>query len=212
MSNVWLENAKRNLFPLSEEKNNFIEATKEWIYRGLEDNNDAEMDCELCEHEHIRYEYTIVNTYNDNELIVGSSCIEKFIEHVEENDSALLDTEGEVVVKERMEKEKHEYWKNLTIEMLEEKLFSAPGNDFKQNIITAVEDGTGLTCNQTKCLKNIYNNLKDDSIAKTAMRNSIKVRLKKKTHKEQYFRLNESEKQFVRKFLSSAQIKRIDGQ
>ena len=210
MSNVWLKNAKKNLLPLSEEQNNFIIATKEWNYRGLEDNSDSEMDCELCEHEHIRYEYTIINKYNKNKMIVGSSCIEKFIEHVEDNNSVLLDTEGNIVKKERMGKEKQEFWKKRTIEIIEEKFFSSPNSDFKENLIEAIRIDVVLTCNQAKCLKSVYNKLKDNSIDKTAMRNSIKVRLRRITHKNQYYDLNHRDKEFVRIFLSPDQIQRME--
>lgn len=44
----WLEHAKSNLLPLSEDKNNFFKAKKEWIYVGLFDNEEADFDCQLC--------------------------------------------------------------------------------------------------------------------------------------------------------------------
>ncbi|MGM0306857.1 hypothetical protein IGL08_002818, partial [Enterococcus sp. AZ082] len=71
----WLEHAKSNLLPLSEDKNNFFKAKKEWIYVGLFDNEEADFDCQLCAHKEIRYEYTIINKMNQNKMIVGSSCI-----------------------------------------------------------------------------------------------------------------------------------------
>ncbi|MCD4912551.1 hypothetical protein [Enterococcus faecalis] len=46
----WLERAKINLLRLSENKDNFFKAKKEWVYVGIFDNEDADFDCELCGH------------------------------------------------------------------------------------------------------------------------------------------------------------------
>ncbi|MFV1457489.1 hypothetical protein VJ282_33390, partial [Bacillus mycoides] len=61
MNIEWLKQAKINLFRLSKEQVDFYKARQEWLYKGLEDNEYCEADCELCGHEEIRYEYTIVN-------------------------------------------------------------------------------------------------------------------------------------------------------
>lgn len=53
-------------------------ALSEWYVAGCHDNGSASGDC-LCGHEGIRYEFTIKNSVNGNELSpIGSSCILKF--------------------------------------------------------------------------------------------------------------------------------------
>lgn len=53
-------------------------AVSEWHVVGCHDNGDASGDC-LCGHEGIRYEFTIKNSVNGNELSpIGSTCILKF--------------------------------------------------------------------------------------------------------------------------------------
>lgn len=53
-------------------------AVSEWHVVGCHDNGDASGGC-LCGHEGIRYEFTIKNSVNGNELSpIGSTCILKF--------------------------------------------------------------------------------------------------------------------------------------
>lgn len=64
-------------------------AVSEWHVVGCHDNGDASGDC-LCGHEGIRYEFTIKNSVNGNELSpIGSTCILKF-----ENDELKNEVEG----------------------------------------------------------------------------------------------------------------------
>lgn len=57
----WIKRVISNLTQQSVEKRNFSKARQEWIYLGLEDNETCDMDCELCDHKEIRYEYRIQN-------------------------------------------------------------------------------------------------------------------------------------------------------
>lgn len=84
--NIWLKNSIKNLLELSEEKENFTKATKEWFYTGeiLDYHIPTEM-CELCEKEELRYHFEIRNRL-DNFLLVGSKCIEKFDITVSDNE------------------------------------------------------------------------------------------------------------------------------
>jgi len=84
--NIWLKNSIKNLLELSEEKENFTKATKEWFYTGeiFDYHIPTEM-CELCEKEELRYHFEIRNRL-DNFLLVGSKCIEKFDITVSDNE------------------------------------------------------------------------------------------------------------------------------
>jgi len=76
--NVWLKNSIKNLLPLSEEKEDFKLAVKEWYFTGnIIDHEQPIESCRLCEHEDLRYHYEISNALL-NVLWVGSKCIEKF--------------------------------------------------------------------------------------------------------------------------------------
>lgn len=87
MANHWFENSKKNLFSKSEENSDFNTARDEWIVTGkIIDNYEdlnfeddlPDISCELCEHEQIRWQFEIINEKNNNSMMVGSSCIDKF--------------------------------------------------------------------------------------------------------------------------------------
>ncbi|MCC2521093.1 PWWP domain-containing protein [Vibrio coralliilyticus] len=91
--NPWLERSIVNLVPLSR-ADVFTEACKEWIFSGeVIDYGEATEQCELCEHDELRYHFQIENGDNSNKLWVGSSCILRFEEIVvlDENKRELLD-------------------------------------------------------------------------------------------------------------------------
>lgn len=84
----WMQGAVKSLLPLSEEKRDFKKAMKEWYYSGHPiDLEEPSADCELCGHKGIRYQFPIINRLNDNQLQIGSECINKF-------DIRALDSEG----------------------------------------------------------------------------------------------------------------------
>jgi hypothetical protein len=78
--NQWLNNAKKNLLPLSIAQD-FSMALDEWEWTANIDeasSNDS-WNCGLCEHPHLRYIFEIYNRSTDGTLWVGSECIKKFI-------------------------------------------------------------------------------------------------------------------------------------
>jgi hypothetical protein len=75
----WTERVKRNILPVSEEKNDVRKALDEWVYEGfMYDIELPEEICELCDHPHIRYQFEIININNQNTLLIGSECISRF--------------------------------------------------------------------------------------------------------------------------------------
>jgi hypothetical protein len=84
--NAYERNSRKNIFLLSEEKEDFILALREWHFTGeILTDIDAEMICELCEHKDLKYQYQIVNKI-ENSLLVGSSCIAKFDIYVQDEE------------------------------------------------------------------------------------------------------------------------------
>lgn len=203
---TWLERAKKNLLPLSREKKNFFKAKTEWIYIGLEDTETAESTCQLCEQENLRYEYTIKNKYNSNEMIVGSSCIEKFIEELSTTENNLLDAEGLIVSKERLKSDKEKYWEKILFKALDEKFYK---KDFEKNITDKIKNRESISIKQAKCLQRLYSNLNENE--KSAFRKLVKINLRKKKFKNQYYELKfESDLKFINMLLSSQQRKILD--
>lgn len=200
----WLENAKSNLLPLSEDKNIFFKAKKEWIYVGLFDNEEADFDCQLCSHKEIRYEYTIKNKLNQNKMIVGSSCITKFIEHMAETYEHLYDTSGDTVTVQRVEQDKVDYWEKILLEALNIRFFRT---EFQQSITTQIIKDGKLTINQAKCLRSFYDTLNQNE--KTAFRKIVSIKLRKDKHKGQYKDLTALEKSFIFNLLNTQQKKRM---
>lgn len=75
----WITRVQKNVFPFSEEQEDIKKALEEWIYEGnMYDLGSGEEDCELCDHPNIRYQFEIVNIKNNNELLIGSECINRF--------------------------------------------------------------------------------------------------------------------------------------
>lgn len=71
---------------LSDEKNNYDLAKREWQYRGevvdhgpLKDQIPKPAECQFCGHK-IRYGYLLHNTVNHKVVEVGSECIGNFLE------------------------------------------------------------------------------------------------------------------------------------
>ena len=76
--NIWVKNSLKNLLPLSEEKEDFKVALKEWFFTGEIVDHETPIEvCELCEKDELRYHFEIKNNLA-NSLWVGSKCIEKF--------------------------------------------------------------------------------------------------------------------------------------
>jgi hypothetical protein len=75
----WLSRVKNSIFPLSKEKYVIRVALKEWFYNGeTYDLEEPVEDCQLCYHPNIRYQFTIINRYTNEALLIGSECITKF--------------------------------------------------------------------------------------------------------------------------------------
>ncbi|TGM61797.1 hypothetical protein [Leptospira vanthielii] len=95
--NSWIQKAKTNLLKFSEEKINLNLARMEWNFQGevIDNYEDLSYDeekpsCDLCEHENLRWQFSIKNIKNRNELLVGSTCIKQF-------DINYIDVEGKSV-------------------------------------------------------------------------------------------------------------------
>lgn len=197
----WLERSKENLFRISEEKDSFLKACKEFIYIGLEDNENADYNCELCNQPNIRYEYEIENTINLNRMIVGSECINKFIEHVEEQNVHLYDKDNNVVDKNRLKADKNEFLKNKTAHYLMNSMYD---NSFKDNIIKKIVMNNTITIPQLVKLRKIYFSIKEKDLA-YAVRKTIKISFRREFYKTQFDELSREDKKFVWLFLSDSQ-------
>ncbi|WP_082713697.1 hypothetical protein [Sporosarcina koreensis] len=203
MSNSWLKRAMENLFKKSQEKEDFHKARQEWLYNGLEDNQYCEAECELCNHEEIRYEYTIVNSSNRKIMVVGSECIKKFTNDFK-ND--FYDTKGILVDGKRLAKDKNEYLKKILSEALDKRLANS-NNTFYKSIAEQIKKDGKLTPNQLKHLHNFYPTL--DDMGKQAFKSVVKVSLRKEREQEQIAKLSPIDLKFVSKFMTTAQRKRF---
>jgi hypothetical protein len=82
-----------NILPLSI-AGTLPEAFSEWYFTEYTiDHETASEDCELCNHEELRYHFEIKNRHTNHTLMVGSSCILKFQLQVFDN-GVLLDESG----------------------------------------------------------------------------------------------------------------------
>lgn len=138
-------------------------------------------------------------------MIVGSKCINKFVEQLEKEKIYLFDEEDKIVTKERIKQDIKNYFKKITLELIEEQ-WKNHKTDYRNAVINNIENNKALTCNMLKHLEDIYlyGESKNPRYV-TAMKNTIKVSFKKNVHKNQYYELNENQRQFVYMFLSSSQ-------
>jgi len=204
VENTWLLNATKKLLPLSN-ASDFVNAKKEWVYVGLIDNEEADFDCQLCGHKEIRYEYTIKNKINQNEMIVGSSCILKFITHLAKTQDLFYDTQNNIIDKTRLEDDKHDYWVDILFKSLDAKFSN---NDFQISITDQIKADGKLTINQAKCLRNFYNNLNPNE--QSAFKHIVSIKLRKDFQKNQYALLKGYDKDFIDMLLSSQQRKIVE--
>jgi len=201
VENAWIQNATKNLLPLSN-SSDFANAKKEWEYVGLIDNEEADFDCQLCGHKEIRYEYTIENRINQNEMIVGSSCILKFITHLAETQDFFYDTQNNIIDKTRLENDKHDYWVDILFKSLDANFSN---NDFQISITDQIETDGKLTINQAKCLIKFYYNLNPNE--QSAFKYIVSIKLRKDIQKNQYTFLKGYDKEFIDMLLSPQQRK-----
>ncbi|GEK15940.1 hypothetical protein [Aliivibrio fischeri] len=106
--NPWLEKSIENILPLSI-SNDFKVAFSEWLFSGeVIDYGHVCVECELCEHDELRYHYKINNKLTDKLLWVGSSCILRFEEIAvfNENNEAVTSPDERRKVLERALKDK----------------------------------------------------------------------------------------------------------
>jgi hypothetical protein len=86
---TYLQRVCDNILPLSV-ASSLPEAFEEWSFTGnLEDHEDADETCQLCDQEQLRYHFEIHNSLTNNALWVGSRCILKFGISVFDDDQKL---------------------------------------------------------------------------------------------------------------------------
>lgn len=92
MSDRWTENVKTNLLPLSIEKNDLRKALAEWFYTGnTYDLSYPDENCELCNHQGIRFQFEIQNYLTKSILLIGSECILRFSISAVDDQGKVLD-------------------------------------------------------------------------------------------------------------------------
>ncbi|HDR4427065.1 TPA: hypothetical protein QCP92_002667 [Bacillus cereus] len=170
----------------------------------MEDNEYCEAECELCNHEEIRYEYIIKNKLNNNIMVVGSECIKKFTDDFKTD---FYDIEGNLVSEKRLTKDKKEYLKSILHEALDKRLANS-NSDFYKSIAEKIKKDGKLTPKQLKCLYNFYPTL--DDMGKRAFKSVVKVSLKKDKEKKQLTTLSPIDLEFVAQFMTSEQRKTHD--
>ncbi len=94
MSQSYPQRVRENILPLSV-ANTLPEAFKEWYFtEETIDYEDAIEDCQLCDHEQLRYHFKIENEDTNHALWVGSQCILKFQVRVYDDYGHTLDERG----------------------------------------------------------------------------------------------------------------------
>ncbi len=107
--NSYPQRVADNILPISI-ATNLPEAFKEWYFTdNMKDHLVAKEDCELCDHEKLRYHFQIENRNTRKRLWVGSSCIIKFQVQV-------LDDTGKVLDKKGAEKKLNELQRKMSYE------------------------------------------------------------------------------------------------
>ena len=198
--NNWLNKVKNEILPLSEEKENISIALKEWQCTGevidCKEEEQSFDDCDLCSHPNIRYRFTIRNKFNNNELEVGSSCINKFItnsiEDIYERNSELSKAKRSIQNKKEEIRKKNELDCFKKIGLYE--------NNFIASIYSQHKQGNGLSPKQILIIHK-----KLESVGLTL---PLKINLKKHYFQNQIRELDLAQKDILKKYMSPSQRKR----
>lgn len=91
---TYSQRVRENILPLSV-ASTLPEAFEEWTFTGAtEDHGQPCEDCQLCDHEELRYWFEIRNRYTSHALWIGSQCILKFNVPVYEGSRRLTKAEA----------------------------------------------------------------------------------------------------------------------
>ncbi|HKX31992.1 MAG TPA: hypothetical protein VJ302_30170 [Blastocatellia bacterium] len=86
---AYTQRVRDNILPLSVAAT-LPEAFEEWSFtENVQDHEEANESCQLCDHEQLRYHFEIRNALTDHRLWVGSKCILQFGISVFENNQRL---------------------------------------------------------------------------------------------------------------------------
>lgn len=149
----WASRSAENILPYSEEKKNLAVALDEWTYTGeMHDLESPIETCELCNHPDIRYQFNIRNVHNDNELLVGSECINKF-------EIKAVSDEGKILNRSESRKKVNRDRRHLVTEAAKKRLInslvelSRKDDEFNiESFIDYVQDRGSFTPNQLSAL------------------------------------------------------------
>ncbi|HDR6635703.1 TPA: hypothetical protein QCV53_003996 [Bacillus cereus] len=199
----WIENAKKNIFPLSNEKYNLKKALGEWVYEGnMFDVEIADEICHLCDHSNIRYQFEIVNKQNGNLLLIGSECIKKF-------NIVVVNDEGTKLSSEDAEKKVNKDRNKLVTEAKEKsvlntlvKLASVDNEFIIENFIEYFKERKAFTPKQLSLL--IWRLKKADI---DFNKSHFKLTIKKKREQENLLQLEDWKLKSIWECLSSSQKK-----
>lgn len=143
----WLQKAMKNLFKLSNEKNNFKKALSEWKLQSCEIDNTLKEDCGLCNYRGLKYLYHIKNEINQNTMIVGSQCIKKFMVQ----DLYFYTKNNQKVDVDYLNDNKKQLLKDQIMKILYNKPFFSSTREFDntlKDIVTKAENGDILSIKQ----------------------------------------------------------------
>lgn len=197
---AWIDNVRRNIFPLSKEKNSLRVALNEWYFVNMEDNIDANLDCQLCNHYPIRYKFIISNSITNKEMYVGSECILRF----EEEGYSLKDENGDFVSNDTLQNAKNKALKKVLLNYLQS--LNSIDNSI---VLDVVENDKRIS---PKMIPFFYHPYKEaDDNLKKIMRKYLKVNLRRKKYKDQLLNFideNNWRVSFIKKFMTAEQIKK----
>lgn len=129
-----------NILPLSVAKN-LPDAFNEWHFTdSIQDHENAQETCQLCNHEELRYLFEIRNNLTYKTLWVGSSCILKFQVQVFDNGQLLDQTSS----RKKLEKLKQKMRLDSCITALQN-VAQKEGNDILTNALNYYQKNKCLT-------------------------------------------------------------------
>lgn len=183
----WLDKVKKNILPISQEKQNVKVALDEWEYHGVFYDLEEPVEiCELCDHQGIRYQFEILNVFNGNTLLIGSECILKFKIKVLDEYGKLLD---HAEAKRKVNRDKNKLIATAKKRSVINAMLLIVSMDDKFNInnfIKYYEDRGAFTPKQ---LSTIFWRLKEYKI--NFNKSYFKITIKRKKEKEQLLNMKD---------------------
>ncbi|MDR0785692.1 MAG: hypothetical protein LBE74_07415 [Treponema sp.] len=205
----FIENATKNLLSNSVEKNDYKKAKKEWYFTDevIDNSENFEIDetrpsCELCKHEDLRWQFIIKNRLNNNQLMVGSTCIKQFdIGLIDEYGHIKYGEERDSNIEKAINKKRTEAEFNNVLEALRNLWKKDKGTEWEKDIERCGKEWKEEKSLQPNHLAFIVYRFNENNINYKKL--ILKINMRKEKYRDQIIRMEKWKYLLIRTYVNS---------